>query len=76
MWLAATNRAFVQPPDPAQRVDAATRAGSGLPTDAQVLGAVSQELFGHLTGAFRDDAEFFDHTVELMADLAGLPPRE
>lgn len=40
----------------------------------QVLGAISQELFGHLEGAFRDNAEFFDHTVELMADLVGLGP--
>ena len=40
----------------------------------QVLGAISQELFGHLEGAFRSNAEFFDHTVELMADLVGLPP--
>lgn len=41
----------------------------------QVLGAISQELFGHLEGAFRSNTEFFDHTVELMADLVGLPPR-
>ncbi|NAZ82175.1 TetR family transcriptional regulator [Kineococcus sp. R8] len=40
----------------------------------QVLGAVGQEVFGHLAGAFRDDALFFDHTVDLMADLVGLPP--
>lgn len=38
----------------------------------QVLGAISQELFGHLDGAFRDNAEFFDHTIELMADVIGL----
>lgn len=38
----------------------------------QLLGAISQELFGHLEGAFRDDGEFFDHTVELLADLVGL----
>ncbi len=41
---------------------------------AQVIGAISLELFGHLEGAFRDNAEFFDHTVKLMADLVGFPP--
>ncbi len=41
----------------------------------QVLGAISQELFGHLDGAFHDNADFFDYTVELMADLVGLVPR-
>jgi len=40
----------------------------------QVLGAISQELFGHLEGAFHSNTEFFDHTAELMADLVGLPP--
>jgi AcrR family transcriptional regulator len=41
----------------------------------QLLGAISQELFGHLDGAFRDNAEFFDYTVELMADVVGLVPQ-
>lgn len=41
----------------------------------QILGAISQELFGHLDLAFRDNAEFFGYTVELMADVVGLPPR-
>lgn len=38
----------------------------------QLIGGVSLELFGHLQGAFRDHAAFFDHTVELMASLVGL----
>ena len=41
----------------------------------QLLGAISQELFGHLDGVFRDNDRFFDHTVALMADLVGLLPR-
>ncbi len=39
----------------------------------QVLGAISQELFGHLDVAFRDNAQLFEHTTELMADVVGLP---
>lgn len=38
----------------------------------QLIGGVSLELFGHLHGTFREDAAFFDHTVELMVGLVGL----
>jgi len=39
---------------------------------SQLIGVVSLELFGHLEGG-PDPQPFFDHTVELMADLVGLP---
>lgn len=42
----------------------------------QVLGAISQELFGHLDDAFRDHAQLFEHNIELMADVVGLPRRD
>lgn len=45
----------------------------------QLIGGISLELFGHLQGAFQDNAAFFDHTIELMASLIGLAvdaPRE
>lgn len=38
----------------------------------QLIGGISLELFGHLEGAFQDNAAFFDHTIELMANLIGL----
>ncbi|MEZ0112171.1 AcrR family transcriptional regulator [Catenulispora sp. EB89] len=38
----------------------------------QVLGAISQELFGHLDVAFRNNGEYFEHAVDLMADVVGL----
>lgn len=38
----------------------------------QLIGGVTLELFGHLQGTFRDDAAFFNHTVELMVSLVGL----
>ena len=38
----------------------------------QLLGAISQELSGHLDEAFRDKGEFFEHAVDLMADVVGL----
>ncbi|MGW6912881.1 TetR/AcrR family transcriptional regulator [Kitasatospora sp. NPDC054939] len=37
----------------------------------QLFGAVSMELFGHLHGAFDNNAVFFDHSVALLADLVG-----
>ncbi|MET4781806.1 TetR/AcrR family transcriptional regulator [Glaciihabitans sp. UYNi722] len=47
----------------------------GITAWTQILGALSQELFGHLGGAFRTNADLFTHTVELTADLVGLAPR-
>ncbi|MDJ0316714.1 TetR/AcrR family transcriptional regulator [Arthrobacter sp. H35-MC1] len=41
---------------------------------SQVLGIISQEVFGHLEGAFSNYAELFDQSVELMEDMLGLPP--
>ncbi|SFF80086.1 DNA-binding transcriptional regulator, AcrR family [Actinopolymorpha cephalotaxi] len=41
----------------------------------QVFGAVSLELFGHLKGAFTDDAPFFATSVDLMAHVVGLDAR-
>lgn len=37
----------------------------------QLFGMVSLELFGHLRGAFDDNAVFYDHSIELMAQLVG-----
>lgn len=39
----------------------------------QLFGMVSFELFGHLVGSADPADEFFDHAVECMADLMGLP---
>lgn len=37
----------------------------------QLFGAISLELFGHLRGAFDDDAVFFAHSIDLLAGLIG-----
>ncbi|WP_026341713.1 TetR/AcrR family transcriptional regulator [Actinomadura atramentaria] len=56
--------------------------GGGLPEDAavrvgiawtQLFGMVGFELFGHLVGSFDPADALFDHAVDLMADLIGLP---
>ena len=39
---------------------------------SQLIGVISLELFGQLQGG-PEPQPFFDHTVELMADLVGLP---
>ncbi|GAA4655948.1 TetR/AcrR family transcriptional regulator [Arthrobacter cryoconiti] len=39
---------------------------------SHVLGAISQELFGHLDGAFREKGHLFEYTAELMVDFVGL----
>lgn len=40
----------------------------------QLFGMVSFELFGHFVGTMDPTEPFFDHTVEHLADLVGLPP--
>lgn len=40
---------------------------------SQVVGIISQELFGHLEGVFSNYAEVVDQRVELMEDMGGLP---
>jgi len=39
-----------------------------------LFGAVSFELFGHLHNVIDDKAGWFDHQLEVLADLLGLPP--
>jgi AcrR family transcriptional regulator len=55
----------------------------GLPTELvlvavtgwiQLFGAISFELFGKFNNMINARDEFFDQQMELMADLAGLPP--
>lgn len=36
-----------------------------------LFGTVSMELFVHLHGAFDNDTVFFDHSINLLADLVG-----
>ncbi len=40
----------------------------------QMFGAVSLELFGQFNNVIEARAEFFDQQMDLMADLAGMPP--
>jgi AcrR family transcriptional regulator len=47
--------------------------GRGTIAWVHLFGAVSFELFGHLTNVFEDRAAYFDHQVAVMADLVGLP---
>jgi AcrR family transcriptional regulator len=37
-----------------------------------LIGSVSSELFGHISGAVTDEAAFFDRCVVMAADIAGL----
>ncbi|RAG83949.1 TetR/AcrR family transcriptional regulator [Streptacidiphilus pinicola] len=45
----------------------------GVVAWSQLVGMLSFELFGHFVGTFEPADEFFDHTVEEMADFVGLP---
>ncbi|MEV5771168.1 TetR-like C-terminal domain-containing protein [Streptomyces antimycoticus] len=40
----------------------------------RLFGMLSFELFGQLAGSVDPSDEFFDHTVEQLADFLGLPP--
>jgi AcrR family transcriptional regulator len=42
----------------------------------QVFGTVSFELFGHYVGLVQPSGPFFEHTIEVTADLVGLPRRQ
>ncbi|WP_413103009.1 TetR/AcrR family transcriptional regulator [Streptomyces sp. Inha503] len=46
----------------------------GLVVWTQLFGMVSFELFGQFVGSVDPTDEFFDHTVEQLADFLGLPP--
>lgn len=46
---------------------------AGLAAWSQLYGLVSFEVFGRLADMFEDPAEHFDHQMQTMADLAGLP---
>jgi hypothetical protein len=67
MWLAATNRAFVQPPSPAQRVDAAARALAVAKSRLNAVGVVKNT-------SLRDDAlrdrsmVYWSHEVRLTSE--------
>ncbi|MHA6619742.1 TetR/AcrR family transcriptional regulator [Pseudonocardia sp. DLS-67] len=46
---------------------------AGLAAWSQLFGLVSFEVFGRLAEMFADPAGHFDHQMQTMADLAGLP---
>ena len=60
----------------------AAALGSDVPEDAMargmaawihLFGAVSFELFGHLHDVIDDKAAWYDHQLQLLADVVGLP---
>jgi AcrR family transcriptional regulator len=59
------------PPPDARPSDRALLAG--LAAWSQLFGLVGFEVFGRLKGMFEDPAGHFDHQMQTMADLAGLP---
>jgi AcrR family transcriptional regulator len=59
------------PPPDARPGDRALLAG--LAAWSQLFGLVSFEVFGRLAEMFDDPAGHFDHQMQTMADLAGLP---
>jgi AcrR family transcriptional regulator len=46
---------------------------AGLAAWSQLFGLVNFEVFGRLKDLFEDPAAHFDHQMQTMADLAGLP---
>lgn len=59
------------PPADTRPADSALLAG--LAAWSQLFGLVSFEVFGRLAEMFEDPAAHFDHQMQTMADLAGLP---
>jgi AcrR family transcriptional regulator len=59
------------PPPDARPSDRALLAG--LAAWSQLFGLVSFEVFGRLKDLFENPAGHFDHQMQTMADLAGLP---
>jgi hypothetical protein len=56
---------YTAPPD--------TALLAGLAAWSQLFGLVGFEVFGRLADMFEDPATHFDHQMQTMADLAGLP---
>jgi AcrR family transcriptional regulator len=67
------NRIVAQAPGPADARPGDHALLAGLAAWSQLFGLVSFEVFGRLVDMFEDPAEHFDHQMQTMADLAGLP---
>jgi AcrR family transcriptional regulator len=68
------DRIVAQAPGPPADVRPGDRALlAGLAAWSQLFGLVSFEVFGRLADMFEDPAGHFDHQMQTMADLAGLP---
>lgn len=68
------DRIVAQAPGPGPDARPSDRALlAGLAAWSQLFGLVSFEVFGRLAEMFEDPAGHFDHQMQTMADLAGLP---
>jgi len=68
------DRIVAQAPGPPPHARPADRALlAGLAAWSQLFGLVGFEVFGRLADMFEDPAAHFDHQMQTMADLAGLP---
>jgi AcrR family transcriptional regulator len=68
------DRLIAQAPGPLPATRPTDRAVlAGLAAWSQLFGLVSFEVFGRLAGMFEDPAAHFDHQMQTMADIAGLP---